>query len=247
MLTTSGPVQVNSSSSTAVNASNGAYATDNGGMNIVGGFTYPNWATPSTFFLKTPTVNQPVVADPDASLAPPSASGLGAGGRPALPYGSNTITPGVFAGGLTLGGGSTITMAPGIYYMQGGNFVVANGVNLSGSGVMIYMDSSGYSISFQGGTTINLSAPTSGTYQGIVYYQDRANTSNLNNIANGANVNISGTIYAPNAPMTIAGGASGSTYGTQFIIKSLNVSNGIRVSINTSSSSNVIPAPFLAE
>lgn len=246
-LTATGAIQVNSANAGAVNASNGAYATDTGGMNIAGGYVIPNWATPSVFFSKTPAINQAAMSDPFSSLAPPSASSLGTGVGPALPYGNNTISPGVFNGGLTLGGGSTITMNPGIYYMKNGGFTVANGVRLTGSGVMIYIDGGGGAISFQGGTTINLTAPTSGAYKGIAYFQDRSNTSSLNNIANGATVNMSGTLYAPNAPLTIAGGAQGSQYGSQFIVKSLNLSNGVNVSINTPTSSSSTSAPYVAE
>ena len=246
-LTTNGGIQVDSSNSGAVNASNGAYATDNGGISIVGGYSIPTWATSSTFFKAAPTTGQASVPDPYASLPAPSTSSLSNQSAPSPPYGSATINPGVYTGGLTLGGGMTITMNPGIYYMKGGSFTVANGVTLSGSGVMIYMDSGGGSISFQGGTKVTLTAPTSGTYSGIAYYQDRANTSPLNNIANGATVNMSGTLYAPNAPFTIAGGAQGSQYGTQFIVKSLNLSNGVSVSINTPLTALATTTPFLAE
>ena len=246
-ITTSGGIQVNSTNAGAVNASNGAYATDNGGMNIAGGYSIPNWATSSTFFKNAPAINQAALSDPYASLAPPNAASLGAGTGPALPYGNNSMSPGVFNGGITLGGGSTITMNPGIYYMKNGGFTVGNGVQLTGTGVMIYIDSGGGAINLQGGTTINLTAPTSGTYSGIAYFQDRNNTSLLNNIANGATVNMTGTLYAPNAALTIAGGASGTQYGSQFIVKSLNLSNGINITINTPTSASSTKPPFLAE
>lgn len=246
-LTTNGGIQVNSTHTGAVNASNGAYATNDGGMNIVGGYSIPNWATSGTFFKNAPMVNQSSVSDPFATLVAPSEAGLGPGTRPAQNYGNQTIGPGVFNGGLTLGGGSTITMNPGVYYMKGGSFTVANGVRLTGSGVMIYMAPGTGGISFQGGTTINLTAPTSGTYKGIAYYQDRSNTSSLNSIANGATVNMTGSIYAPNAPLAIAGGAQGNQYGSQLIVKSLSLSNGMSITINTPQSASNTSAPFLAE
>jgi hypothetical protein len=244
-LTANAAIQVNSANPGAVNASNGAYATDNGGLNIVGGYSIPSWATTSTFFSKAPTTGNSIAADPYATLPAPSTAGLSTRSAPNPPYGSATIYPGIYNGGLTLGGGMTITMSPGIYYMKG-NFTVANGVTLTGtSGVMIYMDSG--AISLQGGCTVKLTAPSSGTYSGIVYYQNRSNTSSLNNIANGATVTMSGALYAPNAPLTIAGGAYGSTYGSQFVVKSLNLSNGVNITVNTSLTSGSTSAPFLAE
>ncbi|WZP00657.1 Tad domain-containing protein [Isosphaeraceae bacterium EP7] len=246
-LTANGSIQVNSSSPGAVNASNGAYATNNGGLSVVGGVGIPNWATPTTFFSKAPTTGQAAAADPYASLATPTTAGLDPRSAPNPPYGTATMNPGVYTGGLTLGGGMTITMNPGVYYMKNGGFNVANGVTLNGTGVTIYIDSGGGAISLQGGTTVNLTAPTTGATKGIVYFQDRGNTSNLNNIANGSNVKMSGTLYAPNAALTIAGGATGSQYGSQFIVKSLYLSNNANIAINTSASSSSTSAPYLME
>ena len=77
--------------------------------------------------------------------------------------------------------------------------------------------------------------------------QHRANASSLNNIANGATVTMSGALYAPNAALTIAGGATGASYGSQFIVKSLNLSNGVNITISTPASASNTSAPFLAE
>lgn len=157
---------------------------------------------------------------------------------PYPPGGKYTLSPGIYNGGLKLdSGGVKYTMTNGIYYMQGGGFLVSNGTSLTdnGAGVLIYLDSSGGSLSYQGGTTVTLSSMTSGPYKGVVYYQDRANTSSLNNIANGSTVNMTGTIYAPNAALAIAGGASGASYGTQLIVKSLNLSNGVNINVTTPS------------
>jgi Flp pilus assembly protein TadG len=246
-LTANGSIQVNSNSSDAVNASNGAYATDSAGTSIVGGLNIPGWATPSTFFSKAPTTRQAAASDPYAALAAPTTTGLSTQSAPNPPYGSATINPGIYTGGLTLGGGMTITMNPGVYYMKNGGFNVANGVNLTGTGVTIYIDSGGGALSLQGGATVKLTAPTSGATTGIVYFQDRNNTSSLNNIANGANVNMTGTFYAPNSALTIAGGTSGAQYGSQFVVKSLNLSNGVNITITTDQSSAGASAPYLME
>jgi len=237
-LTTGGKIHVNSSSNQAVNASNGAYVKAAGGTHIVGKYMIPNWAGTDVFFSKAPLVNQPSLGDPHASLPPPSASGLTSRGAPNPPYGSATLNPGIYNGGLTLGGGMTITMNPGLYYMKGGSFTVANGVNLTGTGVTIYTDLG--SLNFQGGTTVKLTPPESGPYKGISYFQDRANASSLNNIANGSNVNISGVVYAPSSPLSIAGGAAGSSYGSQLIVKTLALSNGVNVTFNATQSGNTI-------
>ncbi|WP_435016320.1 pilus assembly protein TadG-related protein [Tundrisphaera sp. TA3] len=259
-LTTTAGVQVNSGSvyhptfspnGGAVNASNGAYMSPGGGLKIVGNYNIPNWATWGTFFSKEPERNQAAMSDPYASVATPTTAGLIARSAPNPPYGSATINPGIYNGGLTLGGGMTITMNPGLYYMKGGSFTVANGVTLTGTGVTIFLDAAGSSINLQGGTTVTMSAPTttaSGGIPGIVLFQDRANSTPLNNIANGSNVKMTGTIYAPNAAMTIAGGAYGASYGSQYIVKSLNLSNNVNININTpANAGSGVSRPIIAE
>ncbi len=184
--------------------------------------------------------NSATTADPLSSYAAPTTSGLTT--QPSLPgYGTYAMSPGIYNGGVSIGGGMTVTMAPGTYYMKGGGFSVANGATLTGSGVMIYLDSGGGQLSFQGGGNITLSAPTTGTYSGVLVFQDRANTSTIS-IANGSTSNMTGTIYAPSAPVTFAGGAANSEFGSQFIVKSMNISNNASISVNTTTT-NVARGP----
>ena len=263
-LTTNAGVRVNSDSvynsssnpsGGAVNVSNGAYFNDNGGLSVVGNVNMPSWATSSTFFSKAPVSGASAMADPFASVAAPDASTLATIDKSKIPgYGSYTLSPGVYSGGLSLNqGGMQFTMKAGVYYMKNGGFSIGNGATVTdnGAGVTIYLDASGGSLSFQGGTSVTLSAPTSGAgggVPGIVFFQDRNNKSSLNNIANGSNVNMTGALYAPNADMTIAGGANGASYGTQFIVKSLNLSNGVNININTpASAGGSVSKPIIVE
>ena len=124
-----------------------------------------------------------------------------------------------------------ITMLPGIYYMKSGSFAVGGGVTLNGTGVTIYMDNGGGQLSLQGGATVNLTPPTSGTYAGMTYFQDRSSSKEIN-IANGVTTNISGTLYAASANLTFAGGTS-NKFGSQIVTKSLTVNNGATLNLKT--------------
>jgi Flp pilus assembly protein TadG len=228
------PIQVESSSSSAAIASNAGYASAPS-IQVAGGYS----TSSSGYFTVTGGNNQvttsaAAVTDPLASLAAPSTSGLTSQSTQLRGYGSQTINPGIYSGGLTIGGGQTITMNPGTYYMQGGGFNIGNGATVTGSGVLIYLNNGGGQVSFQGGGNITLSPPTSGPYMGMVIYQDRGN-SNAISIANGSTSNITGTVYAASAAVNIAGGASASQFGSQFIAESMNVSNNADVRINWSS------------
>jgi hypothetical protein len=59
---------------------------------------------------------------------------------------------------------------------------------------------------------VNLSAATSGTWQGIVFYQDRdaVNPPAVTITGNG-NTQIGGVLYAPNATINVSGNGSSSS------------------------------------
>jgi Flp pilus assembly protein TadG len=225
-------VQVDSSSPTAVNVNNGAQI--NAPVDIVGGKT----VAPGSAINGTVTSGAPSVSDPLAAIATPSVPSATA--TPLSDYkgfGSFTMQPGLYSGSVSLGNGGTFTMQPGVYYIQGGNFTIANGATLSGSGVTIYIDNTNVSgtsspgtINFQGGTTTTLSAPVSGTYQGMVYFQSRS-SSTTPQFGNGATIKLTGAFYAPAASLTFNGGTSTNQLSNQMIAKDISISNGATVNV----------------
>ena len=233
-----GDVQVNSSSSKAVNANNTGHV-DAPNINIVGGYTLSS----SGYLNGNVNTGASSMADPLSGLAPPDSSTLST--QPSLPsWGNHTINPGIYNGGVNIGGGMNIVMNPGIYYMRNGSFSLANGATLTGSGVMIYADKG---ISFQGGGRITLSPMTSGDYANMMFYVNRNSTGTIN-IANGSTTNISGIVYAANANVIFAGGAQYSQYGSQYICKTLNISNNAYVGISgTAGGSSSTPLLNLVE
>ncbi|MHC5544438.1 hypothetical protein ACYOEI_39925, partial [Singulisphaera rosea] len=221
-------IQVNSSNTTAVTATNSGTINAKS-VSIVGNYTTNTGGS----IVGTIARGAASVSNPMASVVAPNPATLPTQSFTST-YGSATLNPGVYNGGLTFGGGMSITLNPGIYYMKGGNFTIANGVTLSGSGVMIYVDNGGGQFNFQGGGVINMSAPTSGPYAGIVMFQDPSSTKNIS-IANGSTTTITGTVYAAGATVSIAGGAQNSQYGSQLIAKNLNLSNNANISLKTNS------------
>jgi Flp pilus assembly protein TadG len=239
MITASAGIQVNSNSKTAVNANNAG--TTAAPLNVVGGYTTSSGGT-LTGTIKTGVTS---VGDPLSTLAAPSVPS--ATTTPLSKYqgwGSYTMQPGLYTGNVSLGNGGTFTMQPGLYYFQAGSFTVANGATLTGSGVTIYIDNTNVSgtsnpgsISFQGGTTTTLSAPSSssnGAIQGVVYYQNRSSTT-APSFANGTNVNLTGTFYAAAAPLSFAGGNL-SNFASQVVADSMNLSNDAQITVAYSSS-----------
>ena len=145
------------------------------------------------------------MADPLASLASPSTTGLTNRGSEVLSGNSSaTIQPGIYSQ-ITVSGNGT-TLASGLYIIEGGGFTVSGNASVTGSGVMIFNAGSKYpttggtygAISLSGNGKYNLTPPTSGTYAGIVIFQLRDNTKALT--LSGNAMGMTGTIYWRGGP-----------------------------------------------
>ena len=197
-------IYVNSSASDAFTAK-GTSSTTASTIKVVGGTKTTGGASVSP----APTTNSAAVADPLASLPAPSYSGCDHTSFSAT-GGTINLTPGVYCNGIRITGQAQLNLAPGTYILNGGGLTSTSAnTTINGNGVFFYNTSNGYSfgpISLAGGTSVTLTAPTSGTYQGILFFQDRSITSSATNtIAGGAATDISGTVYMPTGDVELVG------------------------------------------
>jgi|SRR5947209_1010967 len=176
------------------------------------------------------------VPDPLAYVPAPDPNTLTQQSKKKTQYtsGSYTLYPGVYTGGINASSTAGITLMPGIYYMDGGGFNFTGNGSLTGSGVMIYNaptngNSGGINISANG--AVNLSAPTSGIYQGLLFFQART-APDTANVSGGSNMNLTGTFYFPNALLSVTGSAGFDNFGSQYISKDLNVQGTGSIYIN---------------
>ncbi len=186
----------------------------NGGTYSVGG---------SSVVSPTPNTSGGSVTDPLASLAMPSVGSCDYTNRSIGSSAHVTISPGVYCGGLRVSGSSLVTLNSGIYTMNGGGLVVTSSSTLSGTDVLIFnTGQSGQTpapISIDASSVINLSAPTSGAYQGILFMQDRGISYSGTNVITGSSTVYTGTMYFPSTALSYGGSSSG-TY-TALIAKTL--------------------------
>jgi hypothetical protein len=64
-----------------------------------------------------------------------------------------------------------------------------------------------------GNTTVNLSAPHSGAYEGMLFLQDRTLTySGTNSFANSSSSVLQGTLYFPTTSVSYSGASTTGTY-----------------------------------
>lgn len=174
----------------------------------------------------SPTTLQPYhVAQPDPFASLPD---------PVLPNCSNkqtvqpndpatTIQPGCYRG-MDLKG--TVTLAAGVYYIEGSSFSVGSQATVIGTDVTIILTSntaatnpsSIATIDMNGGANVQLTAPTSGTYAGVLFYQDRrAQDSGTNKINGNSSSKFQGAIYMPQQEVMFSGTSGMNTNCLQIV------------------------------
>jgi Flp pilus assembly protein TadG len=134
------------------------------------------------------------------------------------------ISPGVYCGGMNLSGGATVTMSPGIYILYEGALAMDNATLNGTGGVTLVFTGTGSgasakyaTLSVQDGSTVNLTAPTTGTTAGLVMYQDR--NAPLGNFTFDAasGLKATGAVYLPRGKVTF-GLIAGSTANCTLLV-----------------------------
>jgi hypothetical protein len=215
-----GVVYVDSSSSSALSASGYALVSAST-IAVHGKVQKSGFASLSS----TPATGAPALAA--ATLPSPSTAGVTNYGSFALgDSSSSTIQPGIYTQ-ISVSGFARLTMASGVYIIDGDGFSLSGSASVTGSAVMIVNAGSAYpgtggtygSILLSGLGTCNLSPMTSGIYAGIVFFQPPDNSRAIIVAANAARV--TGTIYAPTAHLSEVGQAS---LGASLIVDTLTIS-----------------------
>ena len=204
-------VFADSNSSSAITLSGGATITTTGSAKteIVG-----NWSGSGTIS-PAPQTGIALLTDPFSTMTAPTIGACTDGGAGVNLSGKSqqTISPGVLCGGISLSGQSALTLNPGLYILKSG-LSMSGGTSITGTGVTIYIDSGGVSMS--GGATISLSAPTSGTWQGVQFFQNRSDTTAAT-LSGGSAQAMNGLLYFPGANLTYTGGSSSNGTATTIV------------------------------
>jgi hypothetical protein len=192
---------VNSSDPTAARTTGSASVTADA-VNVVGDYS-------GSGFSPTPSTGAAKQADPFEDMAMPSSTASCDYTKKSVKS-VETLSPGVYCDGLTFTAKAEATLEPGLYVVKGGGIKVNGGAEIIGAGVTFYnTEGGGYSydsITVNGGGTITLTAPTAGTYKGMLFMQDPAVSSSSENTFNGtADVTLTGVIYLPTTPVKVAG------------------------------------------
>ena len=196
---------------------------------------------PASTHWGTGTVLQPFTLaqeDPFANVPAPAASDFPTGACPSVtvnPNTSATLDPGCFS---NLNFKGTVTLNPGIYILDGGSLTTTAQSNVSCNGctfVLTNRDPSSTAtiggVNMNGGANINIVAPATGTYKGIMIYQDRRATADNNQMVNGnSSSKFEGALYFPRAELTFNGTSGMNTNCLQIVSKKVNFTGNSAVS-----------------
>jgi len=114
--------------------------------------------------------------------------------------GNVTLTPGVYCGWFNFNSAPTVTLQPGVYVIKNGGWNVDGGT-WTGTGVTFYFADTSH-IQFNSGMNMTLSAPTSGTYSGILFYEPDGLSVSQFVFDDSVSESLSGLIYLPSRQLT---------------------------------------------
>jgi len=217
---TGAKVIVNSDAADAATSTGGTLTADDfkitGGTSVSGG---------KGGFFGGIEYGTPPEPDPLRHIPEPNINGYSvqSNGPVHISNGQRTLSPGTYRGGISVSGKGSLTLSPGVYYMDGGGFSFSGQGDLLAQGVMIYNapTSSSHRVDISGTGSIVMSPPTTGIYKGLTLFQDRESANELS-VSGGGYMNITGTFYAAGGTLAVSGGGD-SKVGSQYISRFLSI------------------------
>lgn len=249
-LSVSGAVTGNSVIALGASGSSGTVTASNNGSvnvcgNVVAGTTPSNTVVSYVYngyncggsSLTTSSNGASSSSNPYSSLTPPTpltTCPTTSQTTTSFSSGSATIDPanGPFCSNLFISGTANVTFKPGIVWVNtllsiSGEPTITNQTSSGIGGVMFYVASGAIAVSSAcvGATCTNISltAPTSGTYAGVAFYQNSSSAASITNgsIGSGAIMNIKGAIYTPNSTLTYSGGTATGSISPRLVAKNI--------------------------
>ena len=183
----------------------------------------------------------PAVGDPLSYLnSNPPCTSCNGGGKLDV-KGTQTVSPGTYSS-ITVNAGANATFSPGTYIIDGNKGLTINGgATVTGTGVTFYLTGSA-NVTINGGTgsapTVQFSAPNSGTYAGVLFWQAPGDTS-VAKIDGSSTSYYQGGLYFPSAELDFGGTSftNASAAYTLIVADNLKINGTATVQLNSNYSS----------
>lgn len=146
------------------------------------------------------------IIDPYSALSVPDTTGCDVTDLK-ITNGIHTLWPGTYCGGMKISGGE-VTFNPGLYVLKNGNMKI-NSAKISGNDVTFYFYGDGATLDFVGGADVELSAPKTGNYAGMLFVQHPNAEPGATSKVNGhPSTKLIGVSYFPTQEISIGGSGS---------------------------------------
>jgi len=177
--------------------------------------------------------------DPLSGLTQPSKPANSTTASDTTPNSGTTLQPGYYPNGINLNSNVSVTLAPGVYYMNG-SINVDSGASLAGTGVTLFFANG--SLQPNSGSVVQLTAPstsTNGQNANMAVWESNSNSSGMDLDASSTSY-INGVVYLPDATLTLNSGSgnviNGTATATALDVNSMIVDSAVTLEINGSQS-----------
>lgn len=193
-------IQVNSSDADALENSGTIKATH---ICVAGGYG-------GSGYTPTPRTGCPVTDDPFMDLTIPAPGPCTASGLSIIS--SQSLSAGVYCGGISIASGAKATLGPGVYHIVDGDLKITGGGSVVGDDVVFVLSGTA-SLDIAGQGKVRTTPPQTGALAGFSIVQDRlAPLGGVSKISGDGQYEFPGIIYLPRQTLEIAGRASGNSY-----------------------------------
>ncbi len=192
-----------------------------------------------------PTPDCTPIDDPLASRIVPASATCDFNDKVITGFGA-VLSPGVYCGGISISKNANVVFKPGTYVIKNGDLTSATGGVVTGKGITVFFTGEGSKFNFAKSTTIAVSAPETGPYAGILFYQDpkMVNTVTYEISSSSAGV-LLGTIYLPNGIFkvhAVSKVGDQSAY-TVIVARKFDIGAAAELVINANYASTKVPVP----
>lgn len=176
-----------------------------------------NSATLTLEECREPRSFMPRAEDPYADLPSPAIPAICS----TIPDGDDIVLDaGKYCGGFSVSG--NVSLNEGVYIVSGGTLRINDNTMISGSGVTFYL-TDGARVLINGTAEVQLSAPESGPYKGVLFYADR-NSPGSYAVFNGtADSSLLGSLYFPSQHVALRGNFRASGGCTRLVARTMDI------------------------
>jgi Flp pilus assembly protein TadG len=220
-------------------------------------YSIGGWA--GSGFDPAPVKTSTVKADPYAALALPTVGGCNYTDKQ-VKDDTETLSPGVYCGGLKVSTHGVANLQPGLYIIKNGKLDVDSQSTLNAaSGVTFYLTGDSSYIDIKSGAVVTITAPNSANatsdsggvlgsapWKGFAVMQDReSGEGNTNTIYSKGGVNITGAFYTPEQRLVVWANdtMNGSSSYFPMIVDTMNMNGTSTLYVNLDYEAPGYPVP----